>query len=262
MIQLLYLALLTSDQRSAALITAGLFGFAEGIALLFIGQNGWAAYFLGSVGMLSLGWALACVWHKPDRFRPSLPPYPDLLVYGAVLSATLRPAICVLPGAIPKGLMLPRIDLELLIFGVLVVMIAISFPSLNDVHCKRLPETERPRPPEYLKLIPFGHRRTATAVMAVLVLAILAITFLAISEGPLVSFMTIFAFGSLLPWVFEHGYGSRSYIMRIFSPTLFATAALALILRTSYGLLIPLVAMKIGIGEVVGALSGACSSKG
>ncbi len=233
MIQLWYYTHLHRRQRPQALLAATAFVILEPVALMLRSTHVLLAGFIGMLGTFVLGLQLGRdprLWRVPLRTLS----YPDWLVYIALIVATIS-----LPffaaGDVPRGLLLPRVDLELFLFGLVVLIVAIIFPSVNDTYrFNRQKNKAGIRRVEYLRQIPFGWRRCLTACCALVTLGFVVASSLLYSDGLSKSAFLIGVFGCLVAPVFERAYGFSSTIMRVFGTSLFLTIALALMLRTEW----------------------------
>ena len=114
-------------------------------------------------------------------------------------------------------------------------MLAIVFPSANDLYCfKTFPDRAGIRNEEFLSSIPFTWRRPVTAFVALLLLGVAITLLVSINASPLVTAGLLACSGIVAASVFEHAYGYRSYIMRVFAFSLFVMIAFAILLRSNY----------------------------
>lgn len=119
-----------------------------------------------------------------------------------------------------------------MLFGLAVTITALLFPSANDLYCFRVfPDRARIRGVEFLKDIPFTWRRPLTAVLALVMVGAVALLLVSVASSPIASAAIIASLGFVVPWVFEHAYGYRSFIMRAFAFSLFCTTSVAILIQ-------------------------------
>lgn len=235
MIYLLYFDRLTSDQKRAALFTTALVAVAEASLLLL------SHFMLSAVVLAAMGLLVLCLFFRKDSLRLILAlSWVDLLIYAVVLALTARPLLVTWPSTIPHGYVFSRLDLELLSVVTLTLLVAIAFPSVNDLfHIGEI------RPVQYLSFVPFGPRRGITAGIALIALSGIAGLFLLQSEGLAASVIILALCGACIPWLFQYAYGYRSYIMVIFGLSLAGVAVLALLIRLPFIDAIPQQTLRI-----------------
>jgi hypothetical protein len=138
-------------------------------SLLLLSHFMLSAVVLAAMGLLVLG-----LFFRKSSLRLILAlPWIDLLIYTVVLALTARPLLVTWPSTIPHGYVFSRLDLELLSVVTLTLLVAIAFPSVNDLfHIGEI------RPVQYLSFVPFGPRRGITAGIALIALSGIAGLFL------------------------------------------------------------------------------------
>ena len=230
MVSLLYLDKLDAERRQVTVVSAGLFLFAESLALLRLSPRySVLAYLLGSTAMLILGIAFGRRTIAISGLRWSLLPVSDLATYAAVVLGTVSILPPSVQNNISPGRFLPRSHVEIFLLAVFILALAALFPATNDPGHATLF-----RPLEYLKFVPFGYRRSLTGVLVLILLGLITSVFLFATASLIIAAVIVMIYALLAVKLFQDSYGYRSYIMCCFCPTLFLAVAVSYVLQTKY----------------------------
>lgn len=240
MIQLLYIRNIDPDQRYAGMIALFVFLLCESIALQLLFDRV-LGYFAGMCAALVGVWVLR---HRSGRsFR--LPVMPDAALYLALFAGTVLVGIVETAAPSERGLLLPRVDIELLVAAIVCILAAATVVAINDIWILRQ-DSQAFRHPDKFSDIPLGLRRYVSMILGVCGIAAVASLVLMATHDALIGSIVIFCFGLLMLWSFEYLYGYRSYIMRIYGASVIAASALALVLHSRYAWIVPPIIVYVG----------------
>lgn len=243
MIQLLFFDYLTIQQRRVTIWFTTVFLIFESVTLLCYSAHYWLAYALG-VGAAFLAGLMSGsrnVFSPKDIETVAIL---DALLYASVVFATTFLTLDAHVSQMSNGSFF-RIDCELFAIALGVLIVAILWPSGNDIYWfRRLRPDEAIRAVERIPTIPFGFRRCLTSGVALLILGVIGLICLCFSPGWLASLLIIIIVWAFMLFAFEYTYGYRSFIMRFFGSSLFATVIIALLIQTGHRPWFPPIAVR------------------